>query len=482
MMGSSSRTGLIVCALLTTTACSMHQVKKDPKPLAAAPAAFRGGSGTAAAPVRWWTAFADPTLDKLVAQALAGNFDLKRSAARLGMATAMAAQQGAAIWPQLSLDLGVNASRNNMYIKLPGQPGRQLETTTTTIPLMLNASYEVDLWGRVAAVRKAAGLDIVASIEDRDAMAMMISAQVAETWFALLEQRANKALLKQQLAQAEQLLELVELRFGLGQSNAVAVLQQRQQVVGIRAQMPLIEGAITTLGHQIAVLLGRAPGSLLPGATVASLPQPPPLPKTGVPAEVLKRRPDVRAAVSRVRAADHRVGAAMADRFPALRLTGRTGFQGRDGVADLFDNWIWNLAANLVAPLIDGGRRAAEVKRGEFALKDALAAYSQVVMVAIREIEDALVRERRQREHLTVQNEQLELAKQTLGEARRRYADGQTDYLSVLTAIQSQQAVERAILAAQRQLLSHRISLYRSLGGTWRTPNGKKPGTGKVKS
>ena len=179
----------------------------------------------------------------------------------------------------------MNASKNNIFLKLPGQEGRQLEVTTTTVPLMLTAAYEVDLWGRVSSVRKAAGLDLAATREDRDAMAMMISGQVAETWFALLEQRASKALLARQVAQGEQLLELVELRFSVGQSNAVAVLQQRQQVASLRAQQPLVEAAIATLGHQLAVLLGRAPGGDLGLKRDAALPKAPPLPATGVPAD-----------------------------------------------------------------------------------------------------------------------------------------------------------------------------------------------------
>lgn len=456
--------------LVALPACAVHQVKKEPKPLVAMPEAFSAKAGEAAAPLRWWTAFGDASLNGLVDKALTGNFDLKRAVARLGMANAVAAQQGAAVWPQLSAEVGVNASRNNVFVN----DQLNFTTTTTTIPLMLTAAYEVDLWGRVSSVRNAARLEVVASAEDRDAMAMMISAQVAETWFALVEQRAGRALLLAQIAQAEQLLELVQLRFGVGQSNVVALLQQRQQVVGLKAQLPLVEGAITTLGHQLALLSGRAPGEASPSPQQAVLPALPALPKAGVPAAVLKRRPDVRAAALRVRGADHRLGAAVADRFPALRLTARTGFQGRDGVGNIFDNWIWNLAANLVAPLVDGGRRAAEVSRGQYAVREALAAYSKAVISAIGEVEDALVRERRQSEHLTVQKERLGLARQTLHEARRRYADGQGDYLSVLTAIQSLQAVERALLGAQRQLLSHRITLYRALGGTWREAGPKE--------
>ena len=466
-MTGSTLNPIVLLLAMTLAGCSMHQVKDKPAPLSPAPKAFAGKGGTAKAPLRWWTAFGDRQLDGLMTRALAGNMDLKRAAARLGMAGALAAQQSAAQWPQVSIEAGVNASKNNIFLKLPGQEGRQLEVTTTTVPLMLTAAYEVDLWGRVSSVRKAAGLDLAATREDRDAMAMMISGQVAETWFALLEQRASKALLARQVAQGEQLLELVELRFSVGQSNAVAVLQQRHQVPSLRAQQPLVEAAIATLGHQLAVLLGRAPGGDLGLKRDAALPKAPPLPATGVPAEILARRPDVRAAMLRVRGADHRVGVAIADRFPALRLTGRAGFQGRDGVENLFDNWIWNLAANLAAPLIDGGRRKAEVRRNQFGLQDALAAYTQKVIGAIAEVEDALVREKRQGEHISALERRLDLAGKALSEARNRYADGQGDYLSVLTALQSHQQAERALLGARRQLLSHRVALYRAMGGSW---------------
>ncbi|MEC9072711.1 MAG: TolC family protein, partial [Myxococcota bacterium] len=162
----------------------------------------------------------------------------------------------------------------------------------------------------------------------------------------------------------------------------------------------------------------------------------------------------------------HRVGVAIADRFPALRIGGSTGFQDRD-ISELFTNWVWSLAANVVAPLFEGGRRAAEVERTRAVLEERLHQYGGVVLRALGEVEDALSGERRQKEHLSALSTQLDDARATLEEARRRYVAGLVDYLPVLTALQSVQQVERQAVSARRQCLSFRVQLSRALGGAW---------------
>jgi outer membrane protein TolC len=171
----------------------------------------------------------------------------------------------------------------------------------------------------------------------------------------------------------------------------------------------------------------------------------------------------------RLAAADYRVAAAVAARLPALRIGAETGYESRDfgEIENIFDNWIWSLFANITWPVFDGGRRKAEVDRNKAVVKEALGAYGQVMLRALQEVEDALIQERKQAEFLIELERQVGLARDTLRAARMRYANGLSDYLPVLAALESLQTVERSQIVAERQLLSFRVQLYRALGGTW---------------
>jgi outer membrane protein TolC len=188
-----------------------------------------------------------------------------------------------------------------------------------------------------------------------------------------------------------------------------------------------------------------------------------------VPADLLRRRPDLLAQEKRLLAADHRVGVAVAARLPSLSIGGRTGIQATnpDNVGQIFQQPVFGLNVDLVGPIIDGGRRAEEVKRVEAAVRDALAAMKSTLLRAITEVEDALTNERSQRAYLDKLDAQLQLARDTLGEARRRYANGLVDYLPVLSALAAVQQLERTRITAQRNVLAARISLHSALGGSW---------------
>lgn len=409
---------------------------------------------------RWWEDFGDPHLNALMDQTLARNLDLEQSWARLAQLKAVARQQGSQNWPQASLDL--QGSRQQTAFQSPAG----LQTfQANRFSASVSASYEVDLWGRIESLGKAADMDVLASQEDLQALAMSLTAQAAELWFNLLEQRNQMDLLQSQIKINEQLLELVQYRFGYGQATALDVYQQQQQLRATQAQLPQLQSRLNSLERQLAVLSGVAPGQLaLPDSR--TLPALPPLPAAGVPSELLQHRPDLRAAQLRVEGADERVAAAIADRFPALRLTGSTGFQGQE-LSTLLDNWVWSIAGGLTAPLLDGGRRAAEVDRQRAALRERVAAYGKLILQAILEVEDALGNEQQQQLYIDQLEEQLRISEATLDQARLQYTRGLSNYLQVLTALRSHQQNQQNLISARRQLLSSRVQLCRAMGGTW---------------
>jgi NodT family efflux transporter outer membrane factor (OMF) lipoprotein len=408
-------------------------------------------------PEQWWLTFEDPALDRLITQALADNLTLQSAWDRLDRARAVARKAGADFVPQLSGEVGASSTRSRINSRT---------NSTESYSLSLAASYEVDLWGRIGSTSEAAELDALASAEDLQTAALTLSAQVATTWFRLLEQRGQIEILKQQQHTNEQGLELISLQFRTGQIGIADLLQQRQVVESRRGERALATGRAQVLQNQLAVLLGVAPDQA-PQITANKLGELPPLPTTGMQSSLLERRPDVRAAWLELEAADQRVAAAVADRFPRLSLTGRANTTDEQ-IEDLFDNWLTSLAASLLAPLIDGGRRIAEVERSQAVAAEKFHLYGQTVLDALAEVENALTREQRQREYLISINRQLELAEQATERIRDRYLNGAEDYQRILGALLSRQLLQRTQLSAQRELFVNRINLSRALAGGWK--------------
>lgn len=461
-MMRSSFLVILLGAAAAASGCMVHRVKADPEPLITPPEAYSAAAGEATASDRWWRDFGDAGLDASIDRALADNLDLRRAFARLLQADAMARQGKAALFPTLDGSAGVSSARSNFFA---GEPLGKISTTNSLFAISASAAYEVDVWGKARSMKRATAMEREATRQDLESVAAMLAANVARTWFSLAEQQSLIALLDAQLRVSRDYTDLVRLRFKQGLAGALDVRQQEQQLIELESQRPQVQSAIAVLRTQLAILQGLAPQAeiALPTGPVAALP---PLPAIGLPADLLNRRPDLRAAQARVVASDYRVGVALADRFPSLRLSASTGFQDKSPAA-LFTSWIWSVVANLVAPIFDGGRRKAEVARTRAVLEDSVLAYGQVLLTALKEVEDALAQERYQREQMAYLDDLVGRANLTLDEARTRYVNGLVDYLPVLNALQSVQGVERRRIAAGRQLASLRVDLYRALGATW---------------
>jgi NodT family efflux transporter outer membrane factor (OMF) lipoprotein len=463
-----SRSGILLAGLFAASAlggCAVHTVNTAPEVRLAGgvPGRFAEVGDTAGAGWRadWWRAFGSPEVDATVARVLAGGLDVRRAHARVRQAEALGKAAGATQWPTLNATGQAAYARNVFNLGALGV--RSIEAANYQFGLA--AQYEVDLWGRLASGNAAAAEDLAAAREDRDALAVALSARAVEAALGLAGERELLGLLNGQVASAERLVALVEARFGQGLATALEVYQQRQQLAALSAQLPLSEARIAVLGHQLAALSGEAP-SAAPQLALSALPELPSLPDVGVPSALLARRPDVRAAMRRVVAADHRVAAAVAAQYPALNLSAGTGFQGPD-LFEILKRWVWNIGAGLVGPLIDGGRRQAEVARTKAAVEEALEVYAQAALVAIVEVEDALVQGLRQAEHVAAVREQLRVARLAQAESEARYLNGLASYLEVLTTQRSLQQAEVALLAARRQAASMRVQLHRALGGGW---------------
>lgn len=423
------------------------------------PKRFSLYSGAGEQDRRWWERFQDPELNRLVERALAGNFGIQEAWARLRRSRALAVQAGAGRYPDLTGSADYLKGRRRT-LSLGDDP---FEFEDAGLGLV--SRYEIDLWGRVRARHRSVLLQAEASRQDLNAAAVSIAAEVVNRWIGILSQRMQKALLNEQLRINRTLLELVDLRFRNALVSALDVYQQKQVVENVLAEIPLVEQEEQLLMHQMAVLLGKPPRADL-DITRNRLPEPTPLPPTGLPAAMLAARPDVTAAGLRLQAADWQIAEARANRLPSLSLTGRAQY-GDGDLEDLFDNWLLSLAANLTLPIIDGGSRRAEVDRTRAVADENLAAYRDAVYTAVKEVEDALVQETKQRQHIERLQQAADTARRALEEAGVRYRKGLNDYLPVLTQLLSVQNIERELIRRQANLLAARVGLHRALGGTW---------------
>lgn len=457
--------GALLPALLATllaTGCRIHSVDPEPPPPVELPETF-SATGDEPLPDRWWESFGDPELEGLVRQTLAGNLDLRAAWARLEQADAVWRVSRAGLFPAIGVTAEASRSRRTFAV---GGPVGTVTPESDLYTLSVGASYELDLWGRIASQMDAATLDFAATRDDIESLAMTLAARVAETWYGLLEARAQRRLLDDQIAVSRTFLDLVTLRFAQGQASALEVYQQRQQVGSLEATIPAADESTALLEHGLAVIAGKAPGSFDVPPDTSGLPEVPALPSVVAPGELLARRPDLRAARRRVVAADHRLASSIADLLPAIRLTGQTGGQSTE-IADIFQSWMYNLAGSIAAPIFEGGRRRAEVQRSRAVVAERLEAFGQVLLTSVREVEDALVQERKRRELAAALDRQLEVAEANLREARMRYVNGLTDYLNVLAALSTFQNLQRSRLQAGREIVVRRIQLHRALGGSW---------------
>ncbi|MFP4160173.1 MAG: TolC family protein, partial [Desulfobacterales bacterium] len=296
-------------------------------------------------------------------------------------------------------------------------------------------------------------------------------------WYRLAGACRRLELSENQAAANKKMLSLVRTRFANGQSGRADVLRQQQLAESARERVRAGESEVRVLQNQLSVLLGKPPEKT-PDCESCSLPSLPPLPDTGVPSGLIGRRPDVREARMRLMAAGMDFAASEISRYPRLAITASASSSDTDA-SDPFDDWLRSLAANLTLPLIDGGRRKAEADMAEAVKNQRLYEYGQAVLEAFREVEDALVREEKQKKRVNLLEKQAELAQNAADQLKRQYLNGDGNYLDVLSAVTEKQQTDRDLVSAEQELVEYRIGLYRALAGGFETK--RQPGGSREK-
>ena len=447
--------------LLLSGCIYSSQVKKVP---VEPPKNFNGapGQGEAPDPSRWWRLFATPQLDRLVGQAFKHNTDLAVARARVLQSRASLTLAGAGWYPRVTAKGEVGYSQSSFQIPsvVPGMESTSTDVTRETYSLSLGVSYEVDLWGKVRYGHKAAKADLAASRDDLAAARISIAAQLADAYFLAVELRAQIKLLDHTIKNRVSQLQLVKQRYGEGMITALDVYQAQELLARAQAQRTTFVKRLRTTEHAVAVLAGQFPKLGVTG-TLDGLPKQVKDVPAGLPAQLLLRRPDLRAAHARLSAADARVGQAVAGHYPSLTLSASVGAS--------FDptSLLWNLLAGLTAPIFEGMRVKAQVDQRKAALAVQAATYRGTLLRAVREVEDALVNGQSLRRRVVFLERRVEASRRALDLATHQYRQGLVSYLLVLTAENSTYTARSELISARRELISSRIQLARALGGGW---------------
>jgi outer membrane protein, multidrug efflux system len=470
------RGAAIAAATLLLQACGSLTPATPPVLAASVPSAWQGTAGStsstpAPAPLAsdWWHALGDPVLDRLVSQALAHNNDLRIAAGRVAEARALADVQQAAALPKL--DFGAGVSRSRSISAATGLP-----YLSSVLQPQFQASYEVDLWGRVSALGRAADAQLLASQAARDSAALSVAATTATGYVNLRALDARLEVARQTLEARQSALLLARSRQQRGYTSALETQQSEAEYRATAQVIPQLELLMRRQEHALSLLTGEAPGAVLRGLPLKAL-NFPGLPDAGLPSDLLRRRPDIASAEAQLAASDNQLAAARAQLLPSLQLSATLGSISSSALTGN-PIGLWSLGGSVLAPLFDGGRLRAGVRASDARRDQALAGYEKAVLTAFSEVEDQLAAvDELARQRVEVDAQQVALT-EAVRVATNRYREGYASYLDELDAQRSLFSAEQAALQLRADQLSAQVSLYRALGGGW-APGTALPATAR---
>jgi multidrug efflux system outer membrane protein len=432
------------------------------RPETAAPESYRAPSipGASIANLTWWELFADEELNQLIETALINNKELAIAIARVEEARALAGFVRADQFPRV--DGAANAGRGN-FLPGAGAPGE----TTDAFILAANVNFEIDLWGKLRRSTEAARAELLATVEARNVVTITLIADIASVYLLLLDLDERVRIARRTMETRRDSLNIIQARFDKGIVPLIDVNQAQIELADAAAELAALQRDRQQAENLLNVLLGQNPGPIMRQRDNDDRIFPPEIP-SGLPSELLERRPDVRQASEQLHAQTARIGVAEALRFPSLNLTGSLGLVSTD--LDNFissDNKAWSVSADLFAPIYNAGqnrrRVEAEVARTEQLLNN----YELTVLRAFQEVEDSLVEIRTYRDEYQAREQQMIAAKSAATLSRARYDGGVTSYLEVLESERSLFRAELLASSTRREQIVSVVSLYKALGGGW---------------
>jgi multidrug efflux system outer membrane protein len=424
----------------------------------------------------WWEQFGDPVLNELISASLSGNKDLKIAAARVDEFVGRYIYERAPLFPQINAGSSIGRSRSTERgaIPLPNtvtNPANQFETS-------LSVNWEIDFWGKLRRTTEAARADLLSTEEARNVVILSLVTSVAVAYVTLRDLDSQLDIATNTAKTREESYKIFSLRFKAGYISDLELSQVKSQYEQALATIPLIEKSIAEQENNLSVLLGRNPGPIPRGKGIDELNMP--AVPAELPSDLLDRRPDIRQAEQELIAANARIGVAKAQYFPSISLTGAFGWSSIQ-LSNLFTGpaRMWNWAVPLAAPIFTGGALAGQVMSAEAIQKQALYQYQKSIQSAFRDVEDALIDQKRSREQLEAQARQVEALRTYARVARLRYDNGYTSYIEVLDAERSLFDAELSYTQTKGTLFQDLVNVYKAMGGGWIVQADKMIATGK---
>jgi NodT family efflux transporter outer membrane factor (OMF) lipoprotein len=492
------RKPLMLITLAGVGACSFAPPPESAVPVERLPDRFEESEVPGGyTPQEWWASFQDPVLDRLVDSALVANLDLAQAMARVEEARALLRISTADLLPGVNGSAGASRQDNPVNAGFgaiigailgggssgdsttAGEPPAGDEASSGPTRSVINSydaslglAYELDFWGRARNDRKAAIAELQASASDFQVVQIGVLSETISAYFELLDLETRARLTEEVVDVLREREDLSLTRYDRGLINSFELYSVRQDRQSAQASLPQLRALVGEARRRLALVSGRYP-SELEGLLRGGEPEdsPPvlfgPIP-TGIPADLLWQRPDVRASGARLEASRLRVGARKAELLPSITLTGSLGLQSStsDGLFDL-SQWFSNLTAGLTQPLFQGGRLRANLDAARARYAQQLASHGQTVLTAVGEVETALLRHREETERYRTLLDQLAEAESSVSLQEARYSSGvgaYTDYLDALRVLLNTQST---LSSSARDVALARLAIHRALGGAW---------------
>ncbi|SPD75592.1 RND efflux system, outer membrane lipoprotein, NodT family [uncultured Desulfobacterium sp.] len=412
----------------------------------------------------WWEQFNDPVLNNLVTTALNENNDLRIATARI---EEFFGRYFSTRGDQFPLITGSGTrSRERLSEEGPTPIPAGFDKRYNYYEAFLGASWELDFWGKYRRASEAARAELFQTAEARRTVVLTLVSSVASAYVDILSLDKQMEITRSTVETRKQTWEYFQLRFDKGIIAEVDVSQAEAEYQDAMARLPELELAIARAENALSVLLGRNPGPIPRGLTLEELTLP--AVPSGLPSDLLERRPDIRAAEQTLVAANAQIGVAKSLYFPTISLTGALGTVSTD-LSDLFthSSKTWNWAIPVTVPLFTAGRIGGEVKAAEALEQQALYSYFITVQNAFREMDDALIERAKTQEKLQAESKKILALKNYTRLSRMRYDEGLTSYLEVLDAERSLYNAELSYTDTRNQLFRSMTNIYKSMGGGW---------------
>jgi multidrug efflux system outer membrane protein len=420
--------------------------------------------------LRWWELFGDPALDSLVEGGLKENRDLLIAMSRIEEARAFVGFTGADVYPKL--DLSASATRGDIA------QGFRLESEQNSFFIAPVLSWELDFWGKYRSATDAARSELVASQFGLRRVQISLISEIVSSYFLLLDLRDRLRISKETLNSREDALDIIQKRFDKGIIPEIDVYQARIQREIAAGAVPSFERQVARTEHALSILTGRLPRVVVADTLRPRQLTPPAIP-TGLPAQLLERRPDIAEADYLFRAQTARVGVAEALRLPSISLTGLLGYASNDLSTLTAGGLGWSASGQLFGPIFNFNKNIRRVEIEEERMRQALLAYEGTVLNAFREVEDALADVRTYRDQLAAKEREHEAARLGAELSRSRYDKGVTSYLEVLDSERALFSVELELSQLMQQYNNAYVGLYKALGGGWLNPEEMEAASGE---